>query len=274
RGVIVVAAAGNEVGFVVWPARFEETVAVAAANVDCGLWDGSSRGEAVDIAAPGESVWRADSTPQDSVGMGQGTTFATATTAGLAALWLDYHAASPHLARLKAAGQATDAFRRALQATSWLPSRPPSGITCSATGWDARRQGPGIANAEGLLAFDLAGFPGPAGTPRSGGAPETLDDLPLFASLFPPNVTRVEIRQRFTRLMSGAPPAPWDAVAQLEGEVMHHYVDGEQVRTGLDALATSTAPADGDYAAARAALRERDLSPSLRAALGAAGPTP
>ncbi len=58
-GAIVLAAAGNEVGFVVFPAAFDEVVAVAACNIRDQPWSGSSHGDAVDITAPGESVWRA-----------------------------------------------------------------------------------------------------------------------------------------------------------------------------------------------------------------------
>ncbi|MBH0111620.1 S8 family serine peptidase [Novosphingobium sp. YJ-S2-02] len=57
--IIVVAAAGNCVGIVVWPARYNEVIAVAGTNSDDEPWKGSSRGAAVDISAPGELVWRA-----------------------------------------------------------------------------------------------------------------------------------------------------------------------------------------------------------------------
>jgi serine protease len=43
-GVIVLAAAGNDVGFVVWPARYEAVIAVAACNIEKRPWRGSSRG--------------------------------------------------------------------------------------------------------------------------------------------------------------------------------------------------------------------------------------
>ena len=98
RGVIVIAAAGNDVRLVVWPARYEEVVAVAACNERGQPWSGSSRGDAVDVTGPGEGVYRAhwEEDPQTggmraTVGPSDGTSYATATVAGMAALWLAYH---------------------------------------------------------------------------------------------------------------------------------------------------------------------------------------
>ena len=93
QGVIVLAAAGNYVPFVVWPAAYSEVIAVAASNARRETWKYSSLGSAVDVTAPGESVWCAGvSRPaQFSVGRGSGTSFAVATVAGIAALWLSHH---------------------------------------------------------------------------------------------------------------------------------------------------------------------------------------
>ena len=57
-GVIVCAAAGNKVGFVVAPARFPECIAVAATNIQDRPWTGSSRGSEVDVAAHAGLVGR------------------------------------------------------------------------------------------------------------------------------------------------------------------------------------------------------------------------
>ena len=54
--MIVLAAAGNCVGLVVYPARYDEVIAVAGSNVNDGTWPGSCHGQAVDITAPGEKV--------------------------------------------------------------------------------------------------------------------------------------------------------------------------------------------------------------------------
>ena len=101
NGVIVCCAAGNIFGAndvlhgVVWPAHYPEALAVAASNANDQPWSGSSRaGPEVDITAPGESVWHAiakKGKPLTEVARGDGTSFAVATTAGVAALWLAYH---------------------------------------------------------------------------------------------------------------------------------------------------------------------------------------
>ncbi|MGH9971981.1 MAG: S8 family peptidase [Pyrinomonadaceae bacterium] len=93
RGVIVLAAAGNYTPFVVWPAAYDEVIAVAASNAQRKTWQFSSFGSAVDVTAPGESVWCAGVSAPDqfSVGRGSGTSYAVATVAGVAALWLSHH---------------------------------------------------------------------------------------------------------------------------------------------------------------------------------------
>ena len=92
-GVIVCAAAGNKVGFVVSPALYDETIAVAGCRIDGGPWKGSCRGDAVDITAPAESVWRATVSEEGVriLARGNGTSYATALVAGIAALWRSYH---------------------------------------------------------------------------------------------------------------------------------------------------------------------------------------
>lgn len=92
--IIVVSAAGNCVGTVVWPARYEEAIAVGGINEAMKPWRGSSNGSAVDISGPAEFVLRASASDRNAPGLvsgGQGTSFATAHLAGVAALWLAHH---------------------------------------------------------------------------------------------------------------------------------------------------------------------------------------
>src|SRR5262249_42476634 len=113
--VIVLAAAGNCVRFVVWPARFDECLAVAGTNSPDKPWPGSCRGAAVDVAAPGQNVIRA-SIPRGTgpggsdVGQGQGTSFAVALTAGVAALWLAHHGRANLIAEARARGETLQAM--------------------------------------------------------------------------------------------------------------------------------------------------------------------
>ena len=106
QNVIVIAAAGNQVPRlffgrgrreVVWPARYPEVSAIAASNASEKPWEGTSEGSKVSVSAPGQSVWvasqnRSDGVSYDCVQMSTGTSYATATTAGIAALWLSYRA--------------------------------------------------------------------------------------------------------------------------------------------------------------------------------------
>ncbi len=157
---VVVAAAGNCVRLVVWPARYPEVVAVAGSGPTDEPWKGSSRGEAIDITAPAELVWRAQRTrpdePTDLIEPGQGTSFATAIVAGAAALWLAHH--GREAIRAEARRRDSDVcslFRAALRATARFPG-----------GWNSDRFGPGILNADHLL--KLAPWEVPALDRRNG----------------------------------------------------------------------------------------------------------
>ena len=146
RDIIVVAAAGNCVRTVVWPARYDAVIAVAGNNVADRPWKGSSRGSAVDITAPAENVWRAlRQAPSDSeagIGAGQGTSFATALVAGAAALWLSHHGRRAAINEARQRGVSLQRlFRSALQASARTPA-----------GWNDDDFGPGILDAAALLA--------------------------------------------------------------------------------------------------------------------------
>ncbi len=103
KGMILVAASGNYYPVVVYPARYEETIAVCACNVDVlrldaghiadGIWKYAAQEDDVDVTAPGETVWRARTEPGGVflVAPSDGTSYATATVAGIAALWLAHH---------------------------------------------------------------------------------------------------------------------------------------------------------------------------------------
>ncbi len=90
-GVVVVAAAGNMVPFVIFPAAYPEVIAVAATGADDAPSVMSSFGPEVDVSAPGDRVLHAfphrdadGRAVADDVIAGVGTTLSIAHAAGLA----------------------------------------------------------------------------------------------------------------------------------------------------------------------------------------------
>lgn len=143
--VIVMAAAGNCVRLVVWPAQFESCIAVAGVDQNFAPWRGTSRGSAVDISAPAQNVYRANA-ETETVGQGQGTSFAVALTAGVAACWLAFHGRANLIAAAHERDETLQAmFRRLVQASAHRPSPD----------WDEFAMGPGAVDAEALLQADL-----------------------------------------------------------------------------------------------------------------------
>ena len=144
-GLIVLAAAGNQVRVVVWPARYDDVIAVAGCNIHKKPWSGSSRGAAVDITAPAESVWRAyyNRLGQPDVGRSHGTSYAVALTAGVAAIWVAFHGRAV-LTDKYGAEQIHHVFWKLLMKTANPEHHLPSG-----------KFGAGIVNAEALLSEPL-----------------------------------------------------------------------------------------------------------------------
>lgn len=147
-GVIVCTAAGNKIGsnnitpIVVWPAAYDEVIAIAGCNCEDKTWAGSSRGPEVNIAAPAESVWRLDGDDTNGVNRGAGTSYATPAVAGIAACWLAHHGGRAALAaHYGHARYVPLAFAHILRTTG---HRRPAG-------WDIRLMGPGILDAGRVL---------------------------------------------------------------------------------------------------------------------------
>ncbi len=85
RGAVIVAAAGNHGSQLpVYPAYYENCIAVAATRQDGTLAPLSNYGGWVDVTAPGFSIY--STLPGNSYGYKSGTSFATAYVSGLAAL--------------------------------------------------------------------------------------------------------------------------------------------------------------------------------------------
>lgn len=124
-GVIWCSAAGNEVKFVVAPAVYPGTIAVAASNPLDKLWNGSSRGSTVDITAPGEDVYvpimykdkNDGNKPKEGFAYGNGTSYATPHVAAAAALWLAKYKTELNAPAYRG-WRRIEAFRTALKATA------------------------------------------------------------------------------------------------------------------------------------------------------------
>lgn len=170
--IIVMAAAGNCVRLVVYPARFSDVIAVGGVNVDDKMWKGSSRGSEIDFSAPAELVWRArhdvDNGGTPVVSGGQGTSFAVALSAGIAALWLSHHGRDELIAEAQSRGiNVQELFRIAAKSTARKPS-----------GWNSNRLGSGIIDAEELLNLAPGSIPTTA-TEGVAALPDIGDVRPL-----------------------------------------------------------------------------------------------
>lgn len=166
-GLLVLAAAGNHVRLVTAPASYKSCIAVAATGPDDVPWSGSSRGDKVEISAPGTRCWGA-AWDLDALEPGltekHGTSYGVAHVAGAAASWLAHHgdALAPYPGKLRQA-----AFRRLLRDVAHrVPAIPGA--------WDDRRFGPGVLDMHALLS---AALPDPAALAPVGAFADDDDDI-------------------------------------------------------------------------------------------------
>lgn len=152
--MIVLAAAGNCVGFVVYPAWDENVIAVAGIDEHETRWKGSSRGRKVDVSAPGENVTVARRKPgssdtSDINPEGQGTSFAVALTAGCAALWIERFGFDAIVAEARQRdSNVQELFRAAIRSTARRPEK-----------WNSDKMGAGIVDVHNLLSAPLDKIP-------------------------------------------------------------------------------------------------------------------
>lgn len=234
-GVIVLAAAGNQVGFVVSPANYGEVIAVAGSNIQDRPWSGSSHGSAVDITAPGESVHVARAkkgsggTNEYSTGLGSGTSFAVALTAGVAAVWLAHHGRDALITRYgKANLQAVfaDALRRS--------SRRP-------TGWDTSQYGPGIVDADALLAASLPATVPPLATGAVLPTPESLTVAERLA-VYLPDQSSLTAAGALNALVGDTPDRDLYA-----GEIAYHMSQDPTIAAAVAASAPGGSTAEAAF---------------------------
>jgi hypothetical protein len=241
-GVIILAAAGNCVNMVVWPARYDEVIAVGGTNIADKAWKGSSHGDMVDISAPGEFVPRANRSPSNggsptSVVGGQGTSFAVALTAGVAALWLGYHGVSRVKASLGANETVQGRFVGLLKASA---RQPP--------GFDTSEYGAGIVDAARLLSLGL----GPAAMEAATEAVAVEDDMRSL---------RTALRE--------SPIAEPDGV--LEATAVPAIAENRRFAAELSHISLQKSLAARAGATTEAPVRALPPSPTLLAAMAAAG---
>ena len=258
-GTIVLAAAGNEVGFVVFPAAFEQVIAVAASNIRDEPWTGSSHGPAVDITAPGESVWRAQSMRQPSgrmefaVARGNGTSFAVATTAGVAALWISFHGWT-NLVRRFGAGNVARVFKQLLQETCRTPR-----------GWNTAEYGPGIVDARRLLAAPLPAT-APARKFRSGTRASVAVDTTGIETIVHlcPDVARARVEDAVAELLHVSDRELPSILQELGDELAFQLIMEPSLLSELRAGAGGGRRAASSRQASRRRLSQAALSSRLK----------
>jgi subtilisin family serine protease len=260
-GVIVCAAAGNKVGFVVAPARFPECIAVAATNIQDRPWTGSSRGSEVDVAAPGESVWVADvrlneSPPRYDVSRHSGTSFAVTLVAATAALWLARHDRDQLIVRY-GRNRIQAAFLHLVRTTG---HRRPGG-------WDGDRYGVGIIDAQALLAAPLPAADAVTDA-LAADAPLVSDPLSKLNGLVP-ELSREELADRLSGILGVEQGELDEYLERFGAELAYLLSEDATVRSRLGASEPADAASEMPALAVELA---RLASPSLATQIMAADP--
>jgi len=260
-GVIVCAAAGNKVGFVVAPARFPECIAVAATNIQDRPWTGSSRGSEVDVAAPGESVWVADvrlneSPPRYDVSRHSGTSFAVTLVAATAALWLARHDRDQLIVRY-GRNRIQAAFLHLVRTTG---HRRPGG-------WDGDRYGVGIIDAQALLAAPLPAADAVTDA-LAADAPLVSDPLSKLNGLVP-ELSREELADRLSGILGVEQGELDEYLERFGAELAYLLSEDATVRSRLGASEPADAASEMPALSVELA---RLASPSLATQIMAADP--
>ena len=244
---------------------------MAGCNAARRPWNGSSAGRKVDVSAPAEHVWCARCTSGGAPisQPSNGTSYAAASLAGVAALWLAHHGRTFLLDRYHPAFTLTDVFR-------WVLGRASDPFAVNV----GDRYGVGIVNARRVLITPLpshadlhAALPGALGPVFA--APAPLCASEQIAATF----DAMSAEQVRTRLADELDISADELDNRLEGvsdEILFHLLTQPDLRSQMirpDAPSPAIMGKDTPVAVAaarplRAALLASDqLSTRLRARL-------
>ena len=262
-GMIVMAAAGNKVTFVVAPASYPECLAVAATNCNSKPWPDSSRGELVDISAPGESVWAArvdlKTTPPRFVeSRSDGTSYAVETLAGVAALWLAHHGPE-RIRRRYGKANVQGAFLALLRSHG---RRVPSDWISN--GWQ-RQYGVGIVDAVALLQAGLPDLPEAVAVPETV-SEATQQPVPRLRAALG-ELTGDQVRAVVSDLL-GIDAGQVDELSPVVvSELVFRLGEDDQFREAVLTQATTPERPEAALALSERALLDRTSSVSLRSTM-------
>jgi serine protease len=223
KGIIMIAASGNHYPAVIYPAKYEECIAVCACNARREIWSGASAGDDVDVTGPGESVWRARTeNGQFLVARGDGTSYATATVAGIAALWLAHHGRD-RLVQLFPGKRLVSVFKELLMRHG-VDTDP---------GWETDRHGTGIVNALKLLQAALPDSAPAIGVKMRATKPKPKqNDVDRIAAYYP-ELSPAQVRKLLARSLAVSDRQLNDALAEVADELAFHIATDPTVRFGL-----------------------------------------
>jgi hypothetical protein len=201
----------------------------------------------VDITAPGESVWHAET---DAVGgpyshkRGNGTSYAVATTAAVCALWMGFWGRQ-NLIDQYTKPRLASVFKELAMKTARDPG-----------GWETDKYGAGILDAEALLKEDLPDTPVAARMAiRASAAPRPLNVLDDVAEHFP-DLSRAKVRSGVTKLLDTTEAELPKVLAKFGDELLFHVVTDPAVRARIRSpLPKAAKKADVVVAGARAGSR-------------------
>ena len=227
KNVIVCAAAGNYTVIVAWPAAYAEVIAVAGCNSQRRKWGPSASGPEVAVSGPAEDVWvpTPSSTQKPDPHQSNGTSFAVATVAGVAALWLAYHGRDFLLDRYRGTATLSQVFRHVLSVSS-DPFSTPVG-----NGFGA-----GIVNARRVLLTPLPSSTvlqaAPPATPVALATPGLSSPVDDIADAFP-DVPENALRIWLAAKLDVAPDELDQRIVGMEDELIFHIATNPALRAEL-----------------------------------------